>query len=180
MSDDYMDPAQRALQKGRERGLIVTDEPSGISPSNPDPFGTRPRIPLPYNANPRMQRDQAFTYQPLSGSETTSLHASLPADKQAEYAEALLKQQIEQNNARFQREMDKEDHKVSRSRALLKTGIRVIGWLTVIFALAFIGIVTVLGVTGWKAGSLSDTTILNGIVNFFGTMIGAILNTLTQ
>lgn len=174
---DYTDPTQRALEKARERGLIVTDEPSGLSPSNPDPFNNpRPRIPIAYNANPRMQRDQAFPYQPLTGPDTTSLHAALSPEKQAEYAEQMLKQKIEQDNARFMREMQNEDHKVSRSRMLLFTLLKIAKWITIIFVFCFVGLVVVLGVTGWKAGSLSDTTLLNTIVNFFGTLLGAFVS----
>lgn len=103
----------------------------------------------------RLQRENAFQYQPLSDPTNQSLHASLPPDKQAELAEKMLLQQIEQNRKRFEQEMQKEDHKVKRSRMLVMTGVKIFKWLFIVLVAAFAGLVIVLGVTGWKAGSLS-------------------------
>lgn len=170
-----IDPAQRALEKARERGLIVTDEPSGLSPSNPDPFrGSSSRIPVPYNASPTRRFDSSFATQPLSGPDTSSLHAALPIEKQAELAEALIKQQIEHNNQRFEREMQKEDQRTHRSRLMVFSMVGIAKWVAIIFCIGFVFLVGILGITGWKAGTLSDTSILTGIVNFFGTIIGAL------
>lgn len=172
-----IDPAQEAIQKGRERANIVTDEASGINPSDPDPFqGTKPRIPVPYNAQVSARSDSAFDYQPLSGPGATSLHQALSPDKQAEIAEAMLRQQLQQNDERFKREMDKEEQSITRSRMFVFTGLRILRWVVLVFLMAFIGIVLVLGLTGWKAGSLSDVSVLTGILNFFGQAIAALVS----
>ena len=173
---DFKDPTQVALEKARERGLLVTDEASGVAPHNPEPFRSQQgRVPLAYNTNPRLQRENAFQYQPLSDPTNQSLHASLPPDKQAELAEKMLLQQIEQNSKRFEQEMQKEDHKVKRSRMLIMTGVKIFKWLFIVFVAAFAGLVIVLGVTGWKAGSLSDTSIINAIVSFFTSILSALI-----
>ncbi len=173
---DFKDPTQVALEKARERGLMITDEASGVAPYNPEPFRSHQgRVPLAYNANPRMQRENAFQYQPLADPANQSLHASLPADKQAELAEKLLLQQIEQNGKRFEQELQKEEQKVRRSRMLVLTGVKILKWLVIAFVAAFAGLVIVLGVTGWKAGSLSDTSVINAIVSFFTSILSALI-----
>ena len=108
-----------------------------------------------------------------------SLHSALPPEKQAEYAEAMLKQQIEQNNLRFEREMEKEAHKVSRSRLLVLSLVKMVKWSLIVLLAGLVSLISVLAVTSWKAGSLSDTSVLNAIVNFLATVIGALATSST-
>lgn len=177
---DYTDPVQKALEKARQRGQTVVDQPSGIAPHVADPFNSQsPKIPIPYNSFPASRSAQAFEYQQMSGPDTMSLHSALPPEKQAEYAEAMLKQQIEQNNLRFEREMEKEAHKVSRSRLLVLSLVKMVKWSLIVLLAGLVSLISVLAVTGWKAGSLSDTSILNAIVNFLATVIGALATSST-
>lgn len=173
---EYIDPTQASLDKAKEKASIVTDNNFGISASNSDPFNTTEfGIPIAHNANPNTQRAQAFPYQPLASPDTANLHACLPSDKQIEIAEQLLRQQLHQNDLRFQREMENEEQKVTRSKMIVFAGIKIAKWLTIVLSLSLAGLIAVLGITGYKAGSLSDASILNSIVSFFGLIINAMI-----
>lgn len=157
------DPVKRAMELAEQRAQAITDDGPGGGPGAHDGNFDSGRIPVRRGRNPDFVRDDTGI-DTFEAPNDPSLYERLPPELQAELAARQLKDKVDNTIERNKVALETEKFYLERRKRMSALIFKASVIFGIVAIIAFVALIFVLVVTGWKAQSLSDTSVLGAII----------------